>query len=169
MMEAAEIQPWCFKVEPYEGESISHFLGRFRRANQITPSGLGKRAGLGAVISHWEKFRFIPAPTEKQLEALARVVEVDTARIRQMVPPTGVEMKLEPIRLCGSCYSENPCHRIEWQFQTTRGCELHRLRLLSKCPRCEAKFQIPVLWEYGDCRRCRLLFGEMGQHQKTYQ
>jgi hypothetical protein len=30
-MENKEIQPWWFVVEPYEGESISHFLGRFRR------------------------------------------------------------------------------------------------------------------------------------------
>jgi hypothetical protein len=42
-----EIQPWLFPVEPLEGESFSHFLGRFRRRNHLTPSALGQLAGLG--------------------------------------------------------------------------------------------------------------------------
>nr|WP_226593218.1 hypothetical protein [Microseira wollei] len=46
MMEEAEIEPGLFRVEPLEGESLSHFLGRFRRANNLTPTGLGKMAGL---------------------------------------------------------------------------------------------------------------------------
>lgn len=37
-MEATNIQPWLFQVEPLEGESLSHFLGRFRRANDLTPT-----------------------------------------------------------------------------------------------------------------------------------
>ncbi len=32
-MKTPFIPPWVFTIEPYEGESISHFLGRFRRAN----------------------------------------------------------------------------------------------------------------------------------------
>jgi hypothetical protein len=52
-MENKEIQPWWFVVEPYEGESISHFLGRFRRANELTSSGLGKISELGAAIARW--------------------------------------------------------------------------------------------------------------------
>jgi hypothetical protein len=28
-------------------------------------------------------------------------------------------MKHQPIRLCGACYAQVPCHRIEWQFKTT--------------------------------------------------
>jgi type I restriction enzyme M protein len=34
-MKTEEIQPWWFLVEPFEGESISHYLGRFRRANEL--------------------------------------------------------------------------------------------------------------------------------------
>ncbi|MGB7890642.1 MAG: hypothetical protein WCF82_01750 [Microcoleus sp.] len=30
-------------------------------------------------------------------------------------------MKQEAIRLCGACYSESPCHKIEWQFKTVQG------------------------------------------------
>ncbi len=50
-MEVVEIQPWLFQIEPLEGESLSHFLGRFRRANDLTPTGLGKATGLGGAIA----------------------------------------------------------------------------------------------------------------------
>ncbi|WP_331001391.1 hypothetical protein [Nostoc sp. WHI] len=50
-MEVGEINPWLFQVEPYQGESLSHFLGRFRQVNDLTPTGLGKAAGLGGAIA----------------------------------------------------------------------------------------------------------------------
>jgi TniQ len=166
-METEEIQPWWFLVEPYEGESISHFLGRFRRANELTPSGLGKISGLGAVVSRWEKFRFNPPPSLQQLEVLAKVAGVGTDRLMEMLPPKDVGMKLSPIRLCAACYGEFPCHRIEWQFKQADRCEKHSLRLLSECPNCKARFQIPALWVDGWCHRCFLSFAEMVKHQKT--
>ncbi len=49
-----EIQPWWFTVAPYDGESISHFLGRFRWENELTPSGLGKETGLYSAITKWQ-------------------------------------------------------------------------------------------------------------------
>ena len=113
-MEVGEINPWLFQVEPYPGESLSHFLGRFRRAHDLTTTGLGKAAGVGSAIARWEKFRFNPPPSRQQLEALAKVVGVDADRLEQMLPPAGVGMNLEPIRLCAACYVESPCHRIEW-------------------------------------------------------
>ena len=61
---------WLTKVEPLEGESISHFLGRFRRAkgNRFSAaSGLGEVVGLGAVLARWEKFYFNPFPTQQEL------------------------------------------------------------------------------------------------------
>lgn len=97
-MEAENIKPWLFRVQPYQGESLSHFLGRFRRANDLTPTGLGKAAGLGGAIARWEKFRFNPPPSRQQLEALATVVGVDADKLEQMLPPAGVGMKMEPIR-----------------------------------------------------------------------
>jgi hypothetical protein len=39
-MEAIDIQPWLFRLEPLEGESLSNFLVRFRRANKLTPNRL---------------------------------------------------------------------------------------------------------------------------------
>jgi len=47
------------------------------------------------------------------------VIGVGADRLAQMLPPAGIGMKLEPIRLCGACYTELPCHKIEWQFKVT--------------------------------------------------
>ncbi|MEH2214057.1 hypothetical protein [Nostoc sp.] len=166
------------RVEPLEGESISHFLGRFRRekGNKFSaPSGLGNVAGLGVVLARWEKFYFNPFPTHQELDALATVVELDAERLRQMLPPEDVEMKHSPIRLCGACYAQSVCHKIEWQFKKTVGCvgearrrHRHQLRLLSKCPVCEKPFPVPALWVDGMCNRCFTPFAEMAQYQKHY-
>ncbi|MFN6527290.1 helix-turn-helix domain-containing protein [Nostoc sp. ChiSLP03a] len=168
-MEVAEIQPWLFRVEPYEAESLSHFLGRFRRANDLTPTGLGKAAGFGGAIARWEKFRFNPPPFRQQLEALATVVGVDADRLAQMLPPAGVGIKMEPIRLCAACYTESPCHKIEWQFKATNRCYRHKLHLLSECPNCGARFKIPALWIDGHCQRCFMRFTEMVNYQKSVE
>ena len=80
---------------------------------------ISKAAGVGGAIARWEKFRFNPPPSRQQFEALAKVVGVDADRLEQMLPPAGVGMNLEPIRLCAACYVESPCHRIEWQFKVT--------------------------------------------------
>lgn len=165
-MHGEEIQPWLFPVEPYEGESLSHFLGRVRRANHLTPNGLGTLAGIGAVVARWERFHFNPRPSQQELEAIASVLEVDVHRLAEMLPSAGVGMQHEPIRLCAACYAETPCHRIEWQFKETGKCDRHNLRLLSKCPKCGARFKIPALWEEGLCKRCFTKFGNMAQFQK---
>jgi transcriptional regulator with XRE-family HTH domain len=160
-MEVPNIQPWLFQIKPLDGESISHFLGRFRRANDLTPTGLGKAAGVGSALARWEKFRFNPPPSRQQLEALAKVVSVDADRLAQMLPPAGVGMKMEPIRLCAACYAQSPYHKIEWQFKITQGCVSHKISLLSECPHCGARFQVPSLWVDAWCRRCFLPFSEM--------
>lgn len=165
-MEVPEIQPWFFRVEPYQGESLSHFLGRFRRANELTPSGLGRAAGIGAVVARWEKFYLNPFPNHWELEALAAVTDIEAGRLVQMLPPMGIGMNHKPIRLCGVCYAERPCHQIEWQFKTTAGCDHHQLRLLSECPGCGARFAIPALWTEGICQRCFTTFAEMAKYQR---
>ena len=128
---------------------------------------ISKAAGVGGAIARWEKFRFNPPPSRQQLEALARVVGVDADRLEQMLPPAGVGMNLEPIRLCAACYVESPCHRIEWQFKVTQGCQHHHLSLLSECPNCGARFKVPALWVDGWCHRCFTPFGEMVESQRT--
>lgn len=165
-MEFPTIPPWVFTVEPYDGESLSHFLGRFRRANYSSSNELGQKTGLGGVLGRWEKFRFIPPPTNQQLTALAEVIKVDVEQLRRMLPPQGVGMKHEPIRLCAACYGEKPYHKLVWQFKETRGCDRHQLRLLSECPNCGMRFKIPALWIEGHCHNCQMLFVEMKRYQK---
>ncbi len=92
-MEASDLQHWMFRVEPFEGESLSHFLGRFRRENDLSASRLGKEAAIGAVVARWEKFYLNPFPSRRELEALAKVVQVDASRLREMLPSEGVGMK----------------------------------------------------------------------------
>lgn len=117
--------------------------------------------------TRWEKFRFNPPPSLQQLAALAVVVEVEGDRLQGMLPPPGVGMKLEPPRLCGACYAQSPCYRIEWQFKTATGRDSRQLRLLSECPNCGARFKIPALWVDDWCSRCFLPFGEMFEFQKA--
>ncbi|MFE1745444.1 hypothetical protein [Coleofasciculus sp. H7-2] len=117
----------------------------------------------GFAYARWEKFYHNPFPSRQQLEAIAVLMGVDADRLAQMLPPEGVGMKHEPIRLCGACYGEVPCHKIEWQFKTTQMCEKHKLSLLSECPKCGARFKIPALWVDGWCQRCFIEFGNMSK------
>ncbi len=71
------------------------------------------------MVARWERFHLNPFASEKELEALAKVVGVEAQRLREMLPPQGVGMKCEPIRLWGACYAESPCHQMEWQFKST--------------------------------------------------
>ena len=165
-MAKTAVEPRFFAVEPLEGESISHFLGRFRRGNYFTTSQLGKLTGVGAVISSWEKFYLNPFPTLQKLEALAAVVGVDTDRLIKLLPPKGVTMQPRPIRLCGACYAQIPSHRVEWQFKNKMKCDRHQLRLLTKCTNCETPFPIPGNWVQGECQHCCLPFATMAKRQK---
>ena len=164
-----EIRPKLGYVEPYEGESISHYLGRLRRfkANSL-PSGysLGKIAGLGAMISRWEKLYFNPFPTPQELEALSSAVGVNVDRLMEMLPSQGMTMKPRPIRLCAACYAESPCHRVEWQLKDRMKCDRHNLRFLIKCTNCETPFPIPADWVKGECPHCSLSFAKMAKRQR---
>ena len=81
------IQPWLFLLEPLPQESLSHFLGRMRRRNYLSASALGELAGIGAVVSRWERFYLNPFPTDEQLKALAIIVGVESSRLRASVTP----------------------------------------------------------------------------------
>ena len=167
MSDRTNIDSWLFPVEPYEGESLSHFLGRFKRRNRLAPSALGDLAGIGGVVARWEKFHLNPFPRDRKFQALAEVIGIDRDRLKAMLPSTGTGMKCEPIRLCGACYGEVPCHRIEWQYKSFWKCDKHNLKLASKCSNCRAKFKMPALWEFGCCHRCRLSFEAIARYQKV--
>lgn len=113
MNDTNELEPWLFLIEPCEGESLSHFLGRFRISNHISPSALGNLAGIGGVVARWEKFYLNPFPTDRELQALAKVIGIEKQRLLDMLPVEGMGIKCEPIRMCGACYAENPYHRLE--------------------------------------------------------
>lgn len=160
------IEPWLFLVEPFEGESLSHFLGRIRRLNYLSPTALGALAGIGGVIARWEKFYHNPFPSDKELSPLGEMIGLSIVELKLMLPSKNVPMKCDPIRLCGGCYGDLPYHRLEWQFQSVWKCSQHQLKLISKCPRCGAMFKIPALWDSGECERCGLSFAAMAEYQK---
>jgi len=164
--ELYDFEPWSITVEPLPGESISHYLGRVERENEWTGYLVGKAAGIGAVLNRWKRFYFNPFPSKEEIGALANVLEISPARLTEMLPQKGESIKIEPIRLCGACYGESPCHRIKWQYKSVWKCDRHDLKLLSKCPNCEAKFKIPALWEEGRCSRCHMPFSELASLQK---
>lgn len=166
-MESTTTENKFFDIELLEGESLSHFLGRFRRQNYLTATQLGKLTGLGGVIGRWEKFYFNPFPTQQELEKLAGVVGVEVERLREMLPPKGVTMKPRPIRLCAACYEVSLHHRMEWQFKDVMVCQRHQLPLSTKCKNCGTPFPIPADWVTGECPHCCLSFTKMAKRQKS--
>ncbi|MBD1849282.1 hypothetical protein [Leptolyngbya sp. FACHB-711] len=54
-----------------------------------------------------------PFPTAEELGAIARLIRLDPGRMREMLPQQEMTLQPCPIRLCGSCYAEVPCHRME--------------------------------------------------------
>lgn len=163
-MSLPPIPPWVFPVDPYPGESISHFLGRFCRENHATLNQVGAKTGLGAVLGRWEKFRFNPFPTETQMAALASLVRLEPEIISQMLPSETIQIRT--IRLCAACYADKPYHKMEWQHKFASRCDRHSLRLLLECPHCKAKFPIPSQWSKGACKRCLMPFEAMQAVQK---
>jgi len=164
--EAPQHPPWY--LEPFEGESISHYFGRYRRQEIIsasTPSSLGKAAGIGTALSRWEKFHFNPRPTLKELQAMSKLIGVEVSKLEALCPPKGVLMVTRSTRLCAVCYYEAPYHRSHWQFQSTAECEKHQLPLISRCPACDEKFSLPSEWEQGSCKRCGMKFTSMKKRQ----
>jgi hypothetical protein len=173
MFEADDDQLRLGCVEAYDGESISHYLGRLRRikANSLPSAySLGQLVGLGGTLARWENLRFNPFPSDAELETLGKLMQVAPVKLAQMLPLKGVTHQPAPIKLCGACYAETPCHRIGWQAkskQETLGCNRHQLRLLSKCPQCKRPFPIPSLWKEGSCNNCSLPFAKMLRFQKA--
>jgi DNA-directed RNA polymerase subunit RPC12/RpoP len=156
-------------VEPLENESISHYLGRLRRfkANSLPSAySLGQAAGIGAVTARWEKLYFNPFPTDEELGAIAHLVGLNLSQFQSMLPNREMTLQPRPVRLCGTCYAEVPCHRMEWQYKdVVAACPHHNLRLLERCPSCKTPFQIPALWTDGKCHHCGMRFTSMVKYQ----
>jgi hypothetical protein len=170
-MEPGETNPPLLYLAPYEDESISSYLGRWYRQEVVSTDSysLGKRLRLGKTLWRWENFYFNPPPTSKELQKIDELMEVGVERLLLMFPPVHEPIKPKPIRICAACYIEDPYHRMNWQYQSTAGCDRHRLRLLSKCPdpKCGEPFPIPSKLTVLACKKCGMPYETMAKKQKT--
>lgn len=161
--------PRLQRVEPFDHESISHYLGRLRRCRgNSLPSAyaLGQAAGIGSVTSRWEKLYFNPFPTDDELGAIARLIDLPLDRLQAMLPIPGITMQPRPIRLCAVCYTDSPCHRMEWQHKAVEAvCQRHQIRLLERCPSCKTAFPVPAKWQEDRCHHCGMRFKSMVKYQ----
>ncbi|MGF1459287.1 MAG: TniQ family protein [Leptolyngbyaceae cyanobacterium] len=157
---------WHLRPEPFEGESFSHFLGRYCAVNYISPNILAEHIEVGsAAVGRWRKLRYSPPPSERHLQRLAEVTGVSPERLLAMLPQE--PMQIGTIRLCAACFGEVPHHQMHWQYKSTQFCQKHYLTLLSRCPVCKAPFPIPAEWTSGICPRCGTAFTDMSKFQKT--
>lgn len=152
-------ESWVFRVVAYPGESLGHFLGRFRRANGLSPKVLADHLGVRVEwVQAWE----IPSrrcnPTPLQQIALSKLVEVSPQQLAQMLPPEPWHLET---RLCPACYAEIPVHQTAWQKAGKQKCDRHACKLLSACPVCHTGFRRPAFWEEGCCEYCGLPFNQM--------
>jgi hypothetical protein len=130
-MEAAS---WVFRVVPHPDESFGHFLGRFRRANELSHRVIADHLGIRVEwVQAWDSPSRRRNPTGLQLIALSKLTEVDPKQLAKMLPSEPLHLQT---RLCPACYAEIPVHRSTWQRLGIDCCDRHSLKLLSACPEC---------------------------------
>lgn len=164
-------ESWIFRVDVFPGESFSHFMGRFRRANDLSQKVVADHLGVSVKwVIAWESPSRRRNPTHLQQIALWKLTDVDPMQLAEMLPPEQLHLQT---RLCGVCYAKVPIHRVIWQRTGWSECEACVLdfkkanRLLTACPACNAGFRSPSLWEEGVCAQCGLVFGLMQEYQKS--
>lgn len=171
-MESEELHRSLLYLPPYEDESISHYLGRWYRQEVVSTDSysLGKKLRLGKTLWRWENFYRNPPPTREQLQKIDELMGLGVKRLLLMFPPPDEPMKPRPIRMCAACYAQVPYHRMSWQLQSTAGCDLHQLRLLSKCPdrKCGRLFPIPAEWTVPGKCKCKMPYAAMAKRQTGY-
>ena len=152
-------QGWVIQVEPGAGESLGHFLSRFRRENCLSHKTLGEVLGVPTkVVSDWEVPSRRRIPDTAELERLSQLVGIPLSRLREMMPREPLHLQT---RLCPACYAENPVHQTGWQQQGVEECDRHQIRLLSACPNCGTGFRTPSLWWNEQCEKCQTALSEM--------
>ncbi len=157
-------ETWVFRVKAEAGESLGHYLGRFRRANYLSYKALAEHLGVRVEwVQAWETPSRRRNPSALQLVALSKLVEVEVKQLRKMLPPARLHL---PTRLCGACYREVPIHQAVWQEVGRTDCLAHSLVLLSECPVCGTGFRTPALWSDEHCERCQTAYGEMATYQQ---
>ena len=69
---------WIFRVEPHPDESFGHFIGRFRRANELSHRAIAEHLGIRVEwMQSWDSPSRRRNPTPLQLMALSKLVEVE--------------------------------------------------------------------------------------------
>jgi hypothetical protein len=72
-----EFETWVFRVEPHPEESFGHFMGRFRRANELSHKTIAEHLGIRLQwVQDWDAPSRRRNPTSLQLVALSKLVEV---------------------------------------------------------------------------------------------
>jgi hypothetical protein len=168
-------ESWVFRVTAHPGESLGHFLGRFRRANVLSHKNLAKHLGIPVEwVEAWESPSRRRNPTPLQRMALSKLTDIGPERLVEMLPPEPLHLQT---RLCAVCYAKTPVHRAAWQKGGEDLCEncawsdegdaRHAFHLLSACPVCKTDFRTPALWEDGSCEKCGLAFSQMQDYQSS--
>jgi transcriptional regulator with XRE-family HTH domain len=159
-----ECESWVFRVNAYPGESLGHFLGKFRRANVLSHKSLAEHLGIREKwVEEWESPSKRRNPTSLQRIALSKLMDVEPERLVEMLPPERLHLQT---RLCAVCYAKTPVHRTEWQRDGEDRCDAGHY-LLNACPACQTDFRTPALWEDGLCERCGLAFSQMQKYQRS--
>lgn len=159
-------------LEPLVGESISHYLGRYRRQPIVSVSSsisLGLGTECGSTFYRWEHFFFNPRPSTEEIQLVGSVLGLTEKELIRLLPDGTESVNIQPIRLCAACYRKTPWHLLVWQYKSCIGCRCHGLRLLSSCPSCNEPFPLPVVWQSPmKCRRCSFSFSKMNRKQIQY-
>ncbi len=152
---------WIFQMAPISGESVGHYLGRFRRANCLSRSGLAELVSIEVRLLRGLEMPSIGQPLNAiQVEKLSAFLGLSELQLTEMLP--GVRSQIHLVtRLCPKCYEDTPIHQNAWQRAGVEQCDRHNAPLLTACPVCGIAFRLPALWENGCCEQCWLPFQKM--------
>jgi transcriptional regulator with XRE-family HTH domain len=152
---------WMFQITAMPGESLGHYLGRFRRANCLSQSELAELVLINVQLLRGLEMPSLGQPlSANQSKRLCSFLGVTETQLLEMMPPVRSQLHLAT-RLCPNCYRDSPIHRQEWQHAGGEQCDRHKAPLLTACPACATAFRLPALWENGCCEQCWLPFQEM--------
>ncbi len=161
IIEPLNSEGWIFQITPMPGESIGHYLGRFRRANCLTQSGLAELVSIEVRLLRGLEMPSMGQPLNAaQVEKLTALLGLSELQLSEMLPQARSQLYLAT-RLCSKCYGEMPIHQNDWQRAVIAQCARHQHPFLTACPACHTALRRPALWENGCCEQCWLPFQQM--------
>lgn len=167
IIDVSSADGWLFQITPILGESMGHYLGRFRRANCLTQSALAELILIDARVLRGLEMPSLGQPLNaEQLKKLACFLRVSETQLAEMLPPGRSQLHLTT-RLCSQCYGDAPIHQRAWQRAGVEQCDRHNTLLLTACPACRTVFRLPALWENGCCEQCWLPFAQMHEFKAS--